>query len=178
MNFFIQVSNPKYLPITNDDDIESLSDAIEDSFPLDTEDAFLVWNHIYVPLSYKYDISYMIEDIVKMLKGIIEDENGSVKICWLPDTFRCDWEIEWNAGEINILSHWDCTVGDLEGLLNNNNSIKMPVEHFVNEWKQLLELIVVVLKHNDYSETKLDGLGELISVYERINGVGVLYKEM
>ena len=42
MNFFIQVSNPKYLNRTNDECIESLSDAVEDSFPLNTEDAFLV----------------------------------------------------------------------------------------------------------------------------------------
>lgn len=178
MNFFIQVSNPKYLHKIYDEDIESISDAVEDSFPLNTEDAFLVWNHIYVPLSYKYDISYMMEDIVKMLKGVLENEDGSLKICWLPDTFRCDWKIEWKAGEISILSHWNCTVGNLEELLNNNNSIKMPVEQFINEWKKLLELIVGVLKQNGYSEVNLDGLDELISVYEKINDVGVLYKKM
>ncbi|SFU81731.1 hypothetical protein [Butyrivibrio sp. M55] len=177
MNFFIQVSNPKYLNRTNDECIESLSDAVEDSFPLNTEDAFLVWNHIYVPLSYKYDISYMIEDLVKILKKIMESEKGSLNICWLPDTFRCDWKIEWSAGEINILSHWDCTVGDLEDLLNNNNSIKMPIEQFLNEWKKLLELIVCVLKHNGYTETNLDGLDELITVYEKINDAGMLYKD-
>ncbi|MBO4458225.1 MAG: hypothetical protein J5802_10940 [Butyrivibrio sp.] len=178
MNFFIQVSNPKYLHRISDEDIKNLSDAVEDSFPLKTEDAFLVWNHIYVPLSYKYDISYMIEDIVKMLKGLLENEKGSINICWLPDTFRCDWKIEWNAGEINILSHWDCTVGDLEELLNNDNSVKMPAEQFLNEWKKILELIVVALKHNGYSKKNCKGLDELITVYENITDVGVLYKEM
>ena len=66
LNFYIQASNPRFQDSINIYD-ESLSDAIESVFPLNTENAILVWNYISIPLSYKYDISYMIEDILQLL---------------------------------------------------------------------------------------------------------------
>ncbi|HHR2550667.1 TPA: hypothetical protein ACSY39_10840 [Listeria monocytogenes] len=56
MNFFIQANTPQKTGVFESDDYD-LSTAIETIFPMLTEDAILVWNHIYVPLSYKYDIS-------------------------------------------------------------------------------------------------------------------------
>ncbi len=49
--------------------------------------------------------------------------------------FRCDLEVEWHDEEIAILSHWDCTVGNLENLLNSKAEVKMPIEWFLCEWK-------------------------------------------
>lgn len=62
MNFYILAGNPRVQSIENSDD-KSLSEAIETVFPLNTEYAILSWNYISIPLSYKYDISYMIDDI-------------------------------------------------------------------------------------------------------------------
>jgi len=45
-----------------------------------TEDAILIWNAIYIPLNYKYDISYMIDDILNLLKKIRENLYGEIKI--------------------------------------------------------------------------------------------------
>ena len=59
MAFYIQASNPRFIESISYE-VESLSDAVESIFPLNTENAFLVWNYISVPLSYKYDISYML----------------------------------------------------------------------------------------------------------------------
>ena len=53
MIFSVQASNPKYWKNVLDEEDSSLSDAIETIFPLNTEYAFLEWNHIFIPLSYK-----------------------------------------------------------------------------------------------------------------------------
>lgn len=177
MNFFIQVSNPVWLSGTYSAGNVSLADAVEDMFPLETEDAFLVWNHIYVPLSYKYDIAYMIDDVVKLLKMIRENAVGSMNVHWLPDTFRCDWEIEWHDEEIAILSHWDCTVGNLENLLNSKAEVRMPIDSFLCEWKKLLGILIDGLKCNGYEDKELKGMEELVFVYEKINDVGALYRK-
>ena len=58
MNFYIQASNPRALKPSFIE--ENLSAAIESVFPMNTENAILFWNHIAIPLSYKYDISYMV----------------------------------------------------------------------------------------------------------------------
>ena len=62
MNFCIQASNPRVQHKIDYED-SSLSDIIETIYPLYTEHAILTWNYISIPLSYKYDISYMIDDL-------------------------------------------------------------------------------------------------------------------
>lgn len=56
MQFYIQASALSFLKDRNTED-ENLQDAIESSFPLLTENAILMWNHIPVLLSYKLDYS-------------------------------------------------------------------------------------------------------------------------
>ena len=64
MSFFIQCSSPQ---IAKNYVIEgnSLRDCIEDLFPMRTEEALICWNGIRIPLSYKYDISLMVEVIAQ-----------------------------------------------------------------------------------------------------------------
>ena len=52
MIFAVQVSNPEASGKLESDD-ESFQEAIESLFPLHTEYAFIIWNNVYVPLSYK-----------------------------------------------------------------------------------------------------------------------------
>ena len=176
MNFYIQASNPKGTMKNYDENNTCLSEAIEDVFGLNTESAFICWNHIYVPVSYKYDISYMMDDIIRIITNIQEKEQGKLTICWLPDTFRSDWTIEWQGDEMTIVSQWGSTVGNLEGLLNNNNCIKLPTTQFLSEWKKVFEIIIDVLHQNGYSEKKLADMKDLIDVYKKIDDVGLLYK--
>ena len=63
-NFYIQANNPRVLK-EHDLEDKNISDAMETIFPLYTESAVMMWNHICVPLSYKYDISYMMDDMLK-----------------------------------------------------------------------------------------------------------------
>ena len=115
MNFYIQASNPAYIKNFDMNDV-TLADAIETSFPLETESAVLVWNYIPILISYKYDISYMMEDLIKLLNLLLSEECYCYTIEWLPDTFRCNWELSWKKGEVTIITAWESTVGNLEPL--------------------------------------------------------------
>ncbi len=175
MAFYIQASNPRFIKSINYDD-ESLSDAVESVFPLNTENAMLVWNYISVPLSYKYDISYMLDDIVDLLGVLQSQKCGKKTIHWLPDTFRCDWEVSWDDGKIEIQAHWECTVGHLEKILNEHETISLTVMDFESEWKEILYVVIRGLKNCGYDKKKIGGMENLLKQYERISNSGILYQ--
>lgn len=176
MIFCIQASNPRFQNITNYND-ECLSEAIESVFPLNTEHAILMWNHISIPLSYKYDISYMVNDILIIINAIQKQNVGKMKIHWLPDTFRSDWLIEWNNDEVQINAQWECTMGHLEFMLNQKNSIRLSKVDFVNEWKEVFGVLIRGLKHCGYDKSKIKGMEDLVEQYEKIKGSGICYKD-
>ena len=176
LSFYIQASNPKFQESTNPYD-ESLSDAIESAFPLNTENAILVWNYISIPLSYKYDISYMIEDILQLLYELQNKEKGELRINWLPDTFRCNWLIMWGAENMEIQSQWECTVGHLENILNQKSYISLSKTAFISEWKRVLGVVITGLESCGYSENKVRHMNQLIKQYKSISEEGYLYRE-
>lgn len=176
LSFYIQASNPRFQESTNLYD-ESLSDAIESAFPLNTENAILVWNYISIPLSYKYDISYMIEDILLLLNELQNKEKGELRISWLPDTFRSDWLIKWSAENMEIQSQWECTVGHLENILNQKPNMTLSKNSFISEWKRVLGIVITGLESCGYSEDKVQHMNQLIEQYKSINEEGQLYKE-
>ena len=175
MNSYIQASNPKFQRETEFDD-DSLSGAIENIFPLYTESAILVWNYISIPLSYKYDISYMIDDILNLILNLQEKESGKKVIHWLPDTFRCNWGVSWENEQLKIESQWECTVGHLEGLLNEKPIVMLSIEAFISEWKEVLHVIIKGLTACGYNEKNIKGMWQLLERYNSIKEVGILYK--
>ncbi len=174
MCFYIQASNPK-----SQDKVEigagSLADAIENTFLMNTENAILMWNYISIPLSYKYDISYMIEDIVSLLSEMQNKESGEMIIHWLPDTFRSDWVINWNEGQVEIQSQWECTVGHLEKILNENPGVMVSINSFMSEWKEVLYNVIKGLKKCGYNEIRAQNIQKLWKVYENIKESGFFY---
>ncbi len=149
LNFCIQAGNPK-VQCTLDDTDKCLSDAIETIFPLYTENAILVWNHICIPLSYKYDISYMMDDIISLLSSLQREKSGRKVIHWLPDTFRCDWFVKWGRGELEIRSKWECTE-----VLNN---------------------VMKGLELCGYDASKIGGMEALIKCCNDIKESGIYYR--
>lgn len=79
MVFCIQASAPDYCKKINLNN-KCLSEAIESVFLLQTENAIMRWNYICIPLSYKYDISYMIDDILKLIGRLQDDVSGRIII--------------------------------------------------------------------------------------------------
>lgn len=175
LSFYIQASNPKSRGDADSSD-ETLADAIESIFPLETENAILMWNYISVPLSYKYDISYMMEDILLLLNALQNRESGEIIIHWLPDTFRCDWTIRWDTKKLDIQSQWENTVGHLERLLNESPNISLLKSDFIREWKSILGIAITGLKCCGYTEKEIKGMKQLIEQYKGIKENGILYK--
>lgn len=175
VSFYIQAGNPRvrYRAVLEQ---RVLSEAIEDMFLLNTENVILSWNYIGIPVSYKYDISYMIGDILNLAYALQTCAEGNIKIDWLPDTFRCDWSVRWENNIIEIESYWECTVGHLEDILNKKNKIKITVNEFLNEWKKVLENIITGLNVCGYDPESIPEMKKLLDLYNSIKGVGVLYQ--
>ena len=175
MVFAIQVGDPRTNMKMNDEDIK-ISDSIESVFLTNTEDLIMIWNNIRIPLSYKYDVSYMIDDILLLLKKVSSEDVGSLFIQWLPDVFRCNWNISWNKSDVFIEAQWENITGSIEDLLNKYNRISMKKEDFICEWKALLNILCNRLRECGYSETTLVDMNKLIEQYNDIKDVGILYK--
>lgn len=174
LNFYIQANNPRVLKEHNIED-KNISDAMETIFPLYTESAVMNWNHICIPLSYKYDISYMMDDTLNLLEDLIQVKEGKRTICWLPDTFRSDWNVVWGSGRLEIISHWESVTGNIEELLNANNRVSLKIAEFMSEWKQILYVVLQGLKKNGYVENGIVNLKRLKEQYSKIPGNGILY---
>ena len=164
LSVYIQAGNPKTQHIINRND-KTLADAIESIFPLHTENAIMMWNYICIPLSYKYDISYMMDDILILLKALQSSESGKLTIHWLPDTFRCDWTIRWDTDKVDIHSQWESTVGHLEILLNDKPDISLEKDDFIKEWKSILGIVIAGLEICGYDAEEIRGMRRLIEQY-------------
>ncbi len=177
MNFYIQTSNPHVLSLTNAHD-NSLSEAIESVFPMCTEELILFWNHVGIPLSYKYDISYMIDDILKSLQHIQAQKSGELLIHWLPDTFRADWKMEWYGETISIYANCESLKGDLQNVLINSKEIEILKKDFISEWKMLLEILISALNKNGYDILIKEQYNMLVNIFDDIEEYGILYRNV
>jgi hypothetical protein len=175
MDYRIQASQPKNnVDICAED--EKLSEAIETIFPMMTEEALIIWNTIYIPLNYKYDVSCMIEDILCMLKAIRENPNhGVLRISWPSNSFACDWKLVWDQGILIISSVWRTVLGHTENLLNKANKIKVNLLEFLYEWKMLLEVLIYNLEQSGYNQDNLKDMNELYNGFNHIEKYGLLY---
>lgn len=175
MDFRIQAGAPRITGQFDEED-ENLAEAIETIFPLYTEDAILVWKNIYIPLSYKYDLSIMIEDVLNMLEKLRKHPLGEWKIHWASDSFRNSWYMYWEKETLIISAEWRSVVGSTENLLKEKGEIKVPLLSFIAEWRKLLGNLITALEKSGYSEEQLPGMDRLILEYHEIPHDGILYE--
>lgn len=174
--FYIQVSNPRVIncekQVCND-----LFDAAELLFPLFTEKAFMVWNGIWLPIDYKYDLCVILEDILYFLNLIMNDEAGFVKVCFGSDTFQADWNIRWKEDLLEIQSVWNSIHGGKEILvaLNNSPNITMSKNQFISEWKGLLSKIVHAIRESGLKFIDQQSYMLLQDLEKKIPQEGCLY---
>lgn len=147
MEFAIQVNNPRYFYNVDEESL-SINEILQDMFLSDTEYCILWWNHICIPLSYKYDVSVIFDDIVYMFKEVLNHKSGSLKIDWPSNTFRTDWNLSWNdRGEVMISTIWSDVLGgrSITNDLNSENTLKIKKIDFLCEWKMLILKIIDVV---------------------------------
>lgn len=174
--FAVQASNPRFVS-TFDADAQSLSDAIQTVFPLETEYAIVVWNWVYVPLTYKYDISMMAEDLVNLIDLMLSNECGKQTIHWPSNTFAATWRVEWSNEVATVSADWDCVLGETEPILKNRPTIVLQTVEFVAEWKRPLEVVADALTAAGYTPQQLVGMRRLRDLVEKIDHCGTLYRD-
>lgn len=172
--FAIQASNPRFLKHFNAEDT-SLCDAIQTVFPLEAEYAILVWNWVYVPLTYKYDLSMMVDDVLLLALAMLSESNGCRTIQWPSNTFASSWKVEWATGVTTVEAEWTSVIGDTEAMLAAAPKVVMEAKDFVAEWRRPLEVIMTGLASAGYT-TNLAGMERLIAVVNKIGHQGIFYR--
>jgi len=172
MNFRIQASQPKNTSEFCTED-KKVSEAIETVFPMMTEDALLIWNTSYIPLNYKYDISYMVEDIINMLRHIRENSSADMTINWPTNTFACNWVLFWKNEMLTINSRWRYESGRSYDELSE---INIDIHDFTYEWKMLLKVIIENLELCGYSKSNLLDMNIVYQEFQLIKCYGSLYR--
>ncbi len=172
--FTIQASSPRFTNEFDPED-ESVSDAIQTAFPLETESAILSWNWVYVPLSYKYDLSMMVECVVELVGELDANVAGRKTIQWPSNTFASTWQLEWSDGVVTIHSEWLSVVGGSESALTAVSAVVMDCSAFLAEWKRPLEVVVAALVSAGYT-SELRGMDQLVATTRKIRRYGVLYQ--
>ncbi len=175
MEIWIQVSNPRYFTENNLDD-QNIEEAIETVFPLNNENFYLVWNHIHIPLSYKYDASVMFNDIIFMVEELINKESGEFEIYWSSNTFACKWNFRYIEDELTIRAEWDAVMGKLVDVLSSCNTISISKKKFVAEWKCIILKILEALKAAKYEIVFGDEFKKIERILDSIREGGTLYE--
>lgn len=174
LEFYIQASNPDMIRECDPAD-ESLSDALQAVFASNTERLIMIWNGIFIPLSYKYDISLMVDDILVLCSEMLAAESGSQRIGWPSSTFTVVWDVEWSGATVSVNGLWNCVIGGTEAQLARKPGILMPRVEFLSEWKRPLEIVLNALREAGYTERQIRGFGGLVDVVSRLPQRSELY---
>lgn len=174
--FWIQASCPRWLRHDGFTGA-TIDEAIEAVFPREAEDAFIVWRHVYIPLSYKYDIGTILMDVIRMVKELLATESGEWQVDWPSNTFGCRWHFRWE-GECLVVtsSEWRSVVGSTEELLRGRPILQIGKSEFVFEWKALLERVRDALVGAGFTSRTLPELDRIIETVRAIAEYGVLYR--
>lgn len=176
MTFWIQASSPRITGVADPDD-RDITTALQGVFPLWTEHALLVWNHAFVPLSYKLDLSIMSMDVLEMLALLLDREAGTHDIAWPSNSFRVDWTLAWSGSQLFVDATWDVVLGRLQPVLADAGSITVERGQFLGEWKAVLDQMYRGLTTCGYSQDRVEGMRQLDAIRRRIPQHGVLYSQ-
>jgi hypothetical protein len=174
VSFWIQASAPRATGVADPDE-RDLGGAIETAFPLWAEHAFLVWNHVFVPLSYKLDLSIMVTDVLELLDVLLEQDSGTHTIAWPSNSFRVDWTLEWEGDRLVVRATWDTTLGGVAPLLTAAGDLEVGRGAFLAEWRAVLDRLHDGLTACGYTADTVAGMADLERVRTRLPATGVLY---
>lgn len=147
-------------------DASDLAEAIQLSFPLDTADAVLQWNEVSIPISYKYDLSVIFEDVLEILESCLDGK--TTEICFGSDTFNSDWAVKPQDGMVSISTYWHSVVGDTESDLNKNSDLVVPKMYFLLQWSRLVEMALSGVRQTDLNLQDPQLLYEAEALLKRI----------
>lgn len=153
----------------------SLGEIVESIFPLNTEFAILIWNDIYIPMTYKYDVSVILDDLMTMLTLMMNSEHGKRVIHWPSNTFHAKWNLEWSANIVTIFANWESVIGGTEDLLNSVPDLSLEKQVFISEWGNILDTILNSIYGVQNLNISQVDLSQLQFLVKEIGRKGVLY---
>lgn len=174
-DFWIQVSNPTLLCTFSAED-RTVYDAVQTVFPLITEDAYMVWHHVHIPLGYKYTFSCMINDVLDIIETLMGSESGELTNYWSVQELAAEWRMKWNNTTLDIEAKWDTVIGDTESLLSARSKLTIDKNAFISEWKPLLGIALKALTNAGYRDEQLADLARLRKIHDQIRHPGILYR--
>jgi hypothetical protein len=155
--FALQLGVPAFVAARDESD-STLSDAVQTVFSLD-ESAFLKWNGLTLPLSYKYDISVMLEDIVEMVLAVRKTESGLFQVDWPSSGFPVHWTIKWAASEVEVHAQPRNEPGAVD--LVGREQVRVDRGSFLGAWQALLRTVLSCLEGAGYNSLQISGLTRL-----------------
>ena len=117
---------------------DDLSDAVQTAFPLETDDAIVLWNGVAIPLSYKYDVSIILEDVIGMLESCRIGAARTIYVNFGSDTFNADWTVQLREDSVAVTAVWNSVVGDREAELNKCSTLVINRDDFTSQWLGVL----------------------------------------
>ena len=175
--FQIQAGNPQITGRFDPDD-KTVRAAMETVFEFPTENAIVFWQNCFFPICYKYELSWMIEDLLELLYALLNSANGSQRVFWSPDTLHGEWKVSWESDRIRIETDWEELRGPcLEKLNSDYNVLSLPKHDFLCEWKMVLETVSSALIGSGYGTKQLRDFKQLNSICTRIPSSGVIYSK-
>lgn len=140
---------------------ESTGELIDNIFPLSEDCLFISWNQIYVPLSYKYDLSIIFDDFVHIYKFLGSQET-TLQMTFPSNTFDVIWDLQKNGNDVIISSIWSTVLSHNEKWLNENSSLTISINLFKIEMSKLLKFIydLIFLRKDKISKFLLNEILE------------------
>lgn len=160
LDFKVEASNPRNNSIFDNEDTK-LSEAIYTIFPLETEDAILSWGEASIPLSYRYDISTIIDDVIQMVFTLQNNSDGQWFVDWPSNTFATNWALEWSGDNLRIMAAWRKEF-QAENYLKEHSVLNLKKRLFLGEWKKIIDVLLENLKNCGYTGESLIDMAGLI----------------
>ncbi|MFD9082914.1 hypothetical protein [Streptomyces erythrochromogenes] len=114
-----------------------MADAVGELYPVECEDAILVWNLVAVRLSYGHDLSVLLDDLVPLLEEIRRPSFSNAEVFWGSDTFSAEWSVVREGDSLRIRARWHSILGSYESLLAERGDVVVPVREFIAEWTKV-----------------------------------------
>jgi len=154
MDFWIQAGDPRATGTYSAEDV-CVAEALETIFPMFTEDAIIVWKRWFIPLSYKYGFSCLIDDLIIIVSAVLAVDTGRISVVWPCSEFQARWTVSWTQEDVQIDSEWMSAPGQLLEMLKKAGPVQLKRSEFLAEWKMPFTKIVEALKVSGYNAKNL-----------------------
>ena len=160
--FHINACNPKNNSCFDNKDVK-LSEAIYTIFPMETEDAILFWGDEKIPLSYRYDISTIIDEIIEMIFAVKNKSSEKWDVVWSSNTFAGRWYFKLLGDSLEIDAQWREEF-EASDYLENHSVLRIEREKFLKEWEKIIDILLVNLGECGYTCENLSDMRLLTEV--------------